>query len=107
MGGSRRNQNQWRMLLGEQSGSCRCHFSQVTPLLVSLAHAQALGECETLWHAWSDKACGTPTGGINGLDFRGKVFLRTVTQNWVLWYTCVPICGLYNGTFRTPTFGFL
>jgi len=41
----------------------------------------------------ADKACGTPTGVTNGLDFRGGVFLRTVTPNWVLWYTCVPIGG--------------
>jgi len=46
-----------------------------------------------VWRGVADKACGTPTGGTNGLDFRGRVFLRTVTQNWVVWYTCVPICG--------------
>ena len=41
----------------------------------------------------ADKACSTPTGVTNGLDFRVGVFLRTVTQNWGLWYTYVPICG--------------
>ena len=41
----------------------------------------------------ADKTCSTPTGVTNGLDFRVGVFLRTVTQNWVLWYTCVPIGG--------------
>ena len=55
----------------------------------------SLGNCTFSSSRWikSDKACGTPTGGTNGLDFRGWVFLCTVTQNWVLWYTCVPICG--------------
>jgi len=32
MGGSHRNQNQWRVPSGEQSGSCRCHPSQLSPL---------------------------------------------------------------------------
>jgi len=43
----------------------------------------------TLSLSHTDKACGTPTGGTNQLDFWCWVFLCTVPQNLVSWYTVV------------------